>query len=247
MINIIKSLLSDCDYDFVDTVMIPIANGRYELTMFRGEMIENQVYLVISIKESELLNTEINENLVINVANGFRASQIYEPDMDKNTSLVYCVKEDISSVLLKKIKVEIEDDPYYFKKYVFSYSGADAEKFEQLCDQYGKSPLDFVQSYILDTGNFNKFKNNYKNESIYRMISDLVIKLPIIPISFEKQGEMQTVIEHMRSIQKCNEDEIEKLDCIIEAIKDIELAETDKLLNAIFKVWPLKDSEEDHE
>lgn len=42
------------------------------------------------------------------------------------------------------------------------------------------------------------------------MISDLVIKLPIIPISFEKQGEMQTVIEHMRSIQKCNEDEIEK-------------------------------------
>ena len=75
----------------------------------------------------------------------------------------------------------------------------------------------------------------------------MVIKLPIIPISFEKQGEMQTVIEHMRSIQKCNEDEIEKLDCIIEAIKDIELAETDKLLNAIFKVWPLKDSEEDHE
>lgn len=243
MINTIKNLLSECNYEFIDTIMIPISHGEYELAIFKGKFVENQVFLVLSILESELLNDEIDEELVIAVANSFRDLEIYESDMDKNISLIYCVKTDVDSVLMTKRKVEIEDDPYYFKKYVFSYSSSDANRFEQLCNQSGKRPLDFIQSYILDTDNFSKFKNNYKNESVYKMISDLVIKLPMIPISFKKYGEIQTVTEHMKNTQRCSEDEIELLDQIIEDISDIDLSETKTLLKAIFKTWPLEDTE----
>jgi len=244
MINTIKSLLSDCNYDFMNTITISIAESNYELTMFKSEELESQVFLILSILESQLLNDKINEDLIINVANGFRNSEMYESDMDKNTSLVYCVETDINSSLLEKKKVEIEDDPYYFKKYVFSYSNADSEKFEQLCKQFGKRPLDFIQSYILNTDNFSAFKKNYKKETAYKMISDLVIKLPMIPLSFKEYKEIKTVAEYMEEIKKCSKDEIIQLDQIIDDIANIDLSETDELLGAIFKVWPLEDEGE---
>jgi hypothetical protein len=228
----------------MNTITISIAESNYELTMFKSEELESQVFLILSILESQLLNDKINEDLIINVANGFRNSEMYESDMDKNTSLVYCVETDINSSLLEKKKVEIEDDPYYFKKYVFSYSNADSEKFEQLCKQFGKRPLDFIQSYILNTDNFSAFKKNYKKETAYKMISDLVIKLPMIPLSFKEYKEIKTVAEYMEEIKKCSKDEIIQLDQIIDDIANIDLSETDELLGAIFKVWPLEDEGE---
>jgi hypothetical protein len=227
--------------------MISIEQSDYELTIYKSGELENQVFLILSILESQLLDDKINEDLIINVANGFRNSEIYESDMDKNTSLIYCVETDISSPLLDKKKVEIEDDPYFFKKYVFSYSNADSEKFEQLCNQFGKRPLDFVQSYILNTDNFSAFKKNYKKESTYKMISDLVIKLPMIPLSFTEYKEIKTVTEYMDAIEKCSKEEIIRLDQVIEDIANIDLSETDELIKAIFKVWPLEKGEETDE
>lgn len=241
MISIIKSLLTDCNYEYINTAKIEISNIEFSLAIFKGEQVENQIFLVLSMLESQLLNPDISEDLVISVATEFRKSEIYESDMDKNTSLVYCVEMDINSPLLVKRKVEIEDDPYYFKKYVFSYGESDAEKFEQLRKQFGQSPLEFVQGYILDANNFNKFKNNYANESIYKMISDLVIKIPMIPIAFEKKEEIKTITDYMDSIQRCSENEIIMLDKIIEDIVDIEDSDMDLMLNKIFEIWPLNE------
>lgn len=247
MINIIKSLLSDCDYEYIDTIKIDINDVDLTLDMFKGELVDNQVFLVLTILESQLINDEISSELVVSIANEFRNSNMYESEMDKNTSLVYCVQTDVKSQELTKKKVEIEDDPYYFKKYVFSYSVTDEEQFEQLCYQMNESPLKFVQNYILDTENFSKFKNNFSNETVYRMISDLIIKLPMIPISFDEKKEIRSVNYYMKKIQKCTDLEIEQLDKIITSIEDIDDSDTDLLLDKIFSIWPVIEMEEEHE
>lgn len=244
MLNTIKSLLSDCNYEYMETIIITSTDKEHSLSIFMGKLVENQVFLVLSILESDLLEEKIKDELVIDIANAFRNTEIYESDMDKNISLVYCVEKDVNSPHLTKKKVEIEDDPYYFKKYVFSYSKADVEKFEQLCKQYGKTETTFIQNYILNTDNFSKFKINYENENVYRMISDLVIKFPMIPISFEEQEEIKTVEGYMKEIKVCSDNEIEKLDCIIDSISKIEITNTDELLGKIFDVWEVNGNEQ---
>lgn len=243
MLNAIKSLLSDCNYEYMETLKIVSIDKEHSLSIFMGKLVENQVFLVVSIQESDLLEEKIKDELVIDIANAFRNTAIYESDMDKNISLVYCVEKDVNSPHLAKRKVELEDDPYYFKKYVFSYSKTDAEKFEQLCKQYGKTETSFVQSYILNIDNFSKFKTNYENENVYRMISDLVIKFPMIPISFEEQEEIKTVEGYMKEVKVCSDNEIEKLDCIIDSISKIEITNTDELLDKIFDVWGVNGNE----
>ena len=166
--------------------------------------------------------------------------------MDKNTSLIYCVKRDINSDKLDELKVKIEDDPFYFKKYVFVYNDAQADEFKKLCMQYGQIASKLLQTYILDSENFNKFKKNGDNEKIYKLVSELLIKIPIIPINFESRGEIKSVSDYMLDIQKCNNDERERLDCIIEILNDSQ-GNIEQLVDKVLEDWGFVDLEEENE
>lgn len=248
MINVIKSILFDCGYENNVQTEIEFETIKYGLNIFKNKNVESHIFIVLQMLESQLVSLSSNKEFVIEIANFFRESDMYVPDMDKNTSLVYCVENDISSDKVDKLKVKIEDDPFYFKKYVFTYSDAEANEFKKLCKQYGQSPSELIQSYILDADNFNKFKKNADNEKIYRLVSELFVKIPIIPISFKTQGEIQSVSDYMQEIQKCNSDEIEKLDCIIETLRNSEenIGELE-LVDRVLEVWGFVDLEEEYE
>ena len=246
MINVIKSILFDCGYENNVQTEIEFEKIKYSLNIFKNKNVESHIFIVLQILESQLVSLSSNKEFVIEIANFFRESNIYVPDMDKNTSLVYCVESDISSDKMDRLKVKIEDDPFYFKKYVFTYSDAEANEFKKLCKQYRKSSSEFIQTYILDADNFNKFKKNADNEKIYRLVSELFVKIPIIPISFKTQGEIKSVSDYMLEIQKCNSDEIEKLDRIIESLSDLE-ENKEQLVDMILEDWGSFDLEEENE
>ena len=201
---------------------------------------------MLQILESQLVAQDNHKDLVIEIANYFRENDIYVPDMDKNTSLIYCVKRDINSDKLDELKVKIEDDPFYFKKYVFAYSEAQADEFKKLCKQHGQSTGELIQTYILDTENFNKFKKNGDNEKIYKLVSELLIKIPIIPISFDTNGEIKSVSEYMLDIQKCNDDELERLDYIIETLNNSQ-GNIEQLVDKVLEDWGFVGLEEKNE
>lgn len=246
MINVIKSILFDCGYENNVQTEIEFETIKYGLNIFKNKNVESHIFIVLQILESQLVSLSSNKEFVIEIATFFRESNIYVPDMDKNTSLVYCVESDIRSDKLDRLKVKIEDDPFYFKKYVFTYSDAEANEFKKLCKQYGKSSSEFIQTYILDADNFNKFKKNADNEKIYRLVSELLVKIPIIPISFKTQGEIKSVSDYMLEIQKCNSDEIEKLDRIIESLSDLD-ENNEQLVDKILEDWGSFDLEEKNE
>lgn len=246
MINVIKSILFDCGYENNVQTEIEFETIKYGLNIFKNKNVESHIFIVLQILESQLVSLSSNKEFVIEIATFFRECNIYVPDMDKNTSLVYCVESDIRSDKLDRLKVKIEDDPFYFKKYVFTYSDAEANEFKKLCKQYGKSSSEFIQTYILDADNFNKFKKNADNEKIYRLVSELLVKIPIIHISFKTQGEIKSVSDYMLEIQKCNSDEIEKLDRIIESLSDLE-ENNEQLVDKILEDWGSFDLEEKNE
>ena len=216
MINVIKEIMFDCAYENVVQAEVIFEQTAYNLNIFKNRNVESQIFIVLQILESQLVAQKNTQDLVIEIANFFRENDVYVPDMDKNTSLIYCVNSD----KLDKLKVKIEDDPFYFKKYVFAYNDAQADEFKKLSKQHGQTASKLIQTYILDTENFNKFKKNGDNEKIYKLVSELLIKIPIIPINFESRGEIKSVSDYMLDVQKCNNDERERLDCIIETLND---------------------------
>lgn len=246
MINVIKEIMNDCAYENVVQTEVVYGKMKYSLNIFQHNKIESHIFIVLQILESQLVAQDNHKDLVIEIANYFRENDIYVPDMDKNTSLIYCVKRDINSDKLDELKVKIEDDPFYFKKYVFAYSEAQADEFKKLCKQHGQSTGELIQTYILDTENFNKFKKNGDNEKIYKLVSELLIKIPIIPISFDTNGEIKSVSEYMLDIQKCNDDELERLDYIIETLNNSQ-GNIEQLVDKVLEDWGFVGLEEKNE
>ena len=246
MINVIKEIMFDCTYENVVQTEVTFEGKLYNLNIFKHREVESQIFIVLQILESQLVAQNDNKELVIEIANYFRENDVYVPDMDKNTSLIYCVKKDINSDKLDKLKVKIEDDPFYFKKYVFTYEQAQADEFKKLCRQHGQSASELIQTYILDTDKFNNFKKNGDNEKIYKLVSELLIKIPIITISFETNGEIKFASDYMLDVQKCNNDELERLDRIVETLNSSQ-GNIDLLVDKVLEDWGFVDLEEDNE
>lgn len=246
MINVIKEIMNDCAYENVVQTEVVYDKMMYSLNIFQHKKIESHIFIVLQILESQLVAQDNHKDLVIEIANYFRENDIYVPDMDKNTSLIYCVKRDINSDKLDELKVKIEDDPFYFKKYVFVYNDAQADEFKKLCMQYGQTASKLLQTYILDSENFNKFKKNGDNEKIYKLVSELFIKIPIIPINFETNGEIKSVSEYMLDIKKCNDDELNRLDNIIETLNNPQ-ENMEQLVDKVLGDWGFVSLEEKNE
>lgn len=246
MINVIKGIMFGCQYESVVQTEVMFEEMAYNLNIFKNKNVESQVFIVVQILESQLVGQNNNQDLVIEIANFFRENDVYVPDMDKNTSLIYCVKKDIYSEKLDKLKVKIEDDPFYFKKYVFAYSEAQADEFKKICKQYGQAPSELIQTYILDTEKFNRFKKNSDNEQIYQLVSELLIKIPVVPINFESNGEIKSVSDYMLEIQKCNNDEIERLDYIIDTLNESQ-GNIEQLVDKVMEHWGFVDLEDENE
>ena len=134
----------------------------------------------------------------------------------------------------------------YFKKYVFAYNEEQADQFKKLWKQYDYKTGELIQTYILNTDNFNKFKKNNNNEKIYKLVSELLIKIPIIPINFESNGEIKSVSDYMLEIQNCNNRELERLDYIIETLNDSQ-ENIGKLVDEVLEDWGFVDLEEENE
>ena len=243
MINVIKEIMFDCAYENVVQTEITFEEKVYNLNIFKHREVESQIFIVLQILESQLVAQDNYKDLVIEIANYFRENDIYVPDMDKNTSLIYCVKRDIKSNKLDELKVKIEDDPFYFKKYVFAYSEAQSDEFKKLRKQHNWTINELIQTYIFDTENFSKFKKNGDNEKIYKLVSELFIK---IPINFETNGEIKSVSEYMLDIKKCNDDELDRLDNIIETLNSPQ-ENMEQLVNKVLEDWGFVGLEENNE
>ena len=98
-------------------------------------------------------------------------ADFHESDMDKNTTLLVSSVRADNETLNSQAKIKIEDDPYYFKKYVFSYTNANEQKAIQYLE-YKKaekglnfSYIEEISEYLLKAEYFKEYKEKEDNLS----------------------------------------------------------------------------------
>lgn len=133
---------------------------------------------------------------------------IKDKEVDKNSTLLICLKSELlplESNIYRRI-LEIEEDPYYFRKLVLPYTLKQLELIEGISD-FGK----IIKNPLL----FDEFKIACKNkdlsESKYEIISQLYIKLPFLKLPVVTQSKNLVIDEYKELL---NEDEKKVLNFI---------------------------------
>lgn len=122
-----------------------------------------------------------------------------QPELDKNLSLLILIKlNDATGISAAKSSIiKIEENPYFFKKYVLHY--ADTE-YDQLKTQQGdKSAFDFLTQQIVSADCFKTYKNEHRSISWQSLVYRIALKLPFLPITINTNKGLASLFEDNQS------------------------------------------------
>lgn len=211
MINFVKQVLEKHDYQHMGrSIELWSNNNEFFLIQdYDVEELQSTRDITINFFVCDKINQLIHE-----------FEKIQDNRIKKNTSLLIVVKvENLEQEYyrLKKIAMRIEEDEYYFRKYVIFYTEGGLEKLEP-CAQY---LLDYIQDKgsNLEESLFDKFENNMFFDDSYFIAMQLIIKLPFISLPHSN--------EHFETV----EDRIES------RIKTVELMVQERQVNDILNVF----------
>lgn len=226
-----------------------IESGRKESAYFYKKKDEEkkEYYLVDFINSDDLVDFMDREK-ANNLLELFEEQKKLGKDIDKNTSLLLCVrlnnlKNDISSI--KNALLRIEEDDFWFKKYVITYTEASLPDVP-VTGTY----QDYFNQFLLDNETFKEYKNDvYLNEK-YFLIIQLFLKLPFLNVPINTQNNFNTIEDilerqlstiemqfamHLKSIQGLDDPEYwDKL-----KNNSISNTDTDDLINDFFDKFEL--------
>ncbi len=188
---------------------------RKDNSYFYSKKSDNDIeYFLVDFIDAEDLKGYIEGDKASNIFTLFEENRNKKNDVEKNTSLILCVKVDNIKTGIHAIKndiLAIEENDYWFKKYTIVYTdnalpapNTETDIIEQLNKQ------------ILDSGVFQVYKDNiYVNEQYFLTIQ-LYLKLPFLIVPTQSQVNYRTISEILAL--KLTGDDIE----LQEKIKDLE-------------------------
>ena len=158
--------------------------------------------------------------------------------MDKNTTLLLESECKEDETIDHYSKVQIEDDPYYFKKYVFSYSTLEEKRAVEYLQNVKKdaeedfSIVKAVQSYLSDAEKFLSYKTNYCNQPTYAYFSELATKMPIFPLQIVAVDEIKSVTAFLSDeLETESSMNVEALEQLLESGIDFKEASVEGILS----------------
>jgi hypothetical protein len=203
--NILFELLSELKYQTKESFTFDISSDGDKtpiiVTPFVSVEYPCQTYLVIETENQAL--GKVNNDYLKALVLAFRKADFHESDMDKNTTLVITSARPDTEPLNSDAKVKIEDDPYYFKKYVFSYTSA-SERLATSFIEHKKtecanefSYVNEVINYLMNAEEFGKYKDKKDELSTYSYFVELVTKIPAFPLNIRNSEEIKSVSEFL--------------------------------------------------
>ena len=233
--NIIFQVLSELRYQAKTPFKFKVGDDiEFEAYPFVSINYPSQVLLVVELKYT-LLNLVRNGDFMPNLAKGFCSQDFHKGEMDKNISLILKsigTKEELSD---SSEKIKIEDDPYYFKKYVFAYDeqtekkAVDYFEHKKSTREGSFSFVEEIQDYLLKTDMFEKYKANPKNEEVYSYMVELATKLAMIPLKVSCANQIKTVESYFK--EYVEESEINAIQNFIFSNVNVAEDEVDKILD----------------
>lgn len=171
MIRILQKIFTENGFGVQHFISMP--TNIFALDFDRGSY-----YLAIFVEERMLDHTSVELfNSYFDEVKGLEEG--YRPDMDKNISLIVCVKRsgNFLDPILNKIIFDIEEDPYFFKKYVLTYTDL---QVEMLLKNQSGSIMEYLYRVLNDDNLFQEHKNDPFQNTEYNLVSKLFIKLPFL-------------------------------------------------------------------
>lgn len=182
--TIVCKLLSELGYEGVQK---KILTNEIELLMFINNNTKLTQYYIITLCEKNVFKKTDFEQMQMNIYTILLEQNKKEPSIEKNTSWLIGIKcEDGYGDLMEKI-LNIEENPYYFKKMVLPYGDEEVVGLmneSNNCEQL----ILFLQQEILKVNRFEAFYE--KKDKVYDFISKLFIKIPSIELLISKEKQL---------------------------------------------------------
>ena len=201
--NIINDVVEELNYRQEKTFVVAYTSltACNEITVkpYVSNDYLSQVFLLIELSD-EKLHEVVETDLVKMIALSFRKSSFHVAEMDKNTSLIVVSEFETGKENDKESKVKIEDDPYYFKKYVFSYNAVSERNAADWMKQNrnDRNVVECIQEYVTDTERFTSFKIDFNNEPVYTYFMELITKIPSFPMSTGGKQNLKSVEDYLK-------------------------------------------------
>lgn len=200
--DIILNVLENLHFVFRNSFFVECAIDNHksmavDVKLLISDENDSQVFLVIDCENSQLVDY-VDGKIIKEIALKFRKNECHRAEMDRNTSLLLVCKHAVDAIDTSS-KVKIEDDPYYFKKYVFSYDEIGLENASNWLEENKEkgSVISLIQEYITDTNHFARYKDNHQNEAIYTFFMELVTKLHCFPMKTAETKNIKTVRDYL--------------------------------------------------
>ncbi len=217
-------------FDWIDMILkrnnfktLDVAEGieDYIKELEKGKLIKYALYQSVGMCIQYLLILDIGDIKISSIDLGIEQRKIYksllelgdilEPEFDKNVSLLLCVDNSAEEENLEKKILEIEEDPYCFKKFVLTYSQKEIEFLEKQTDR--NAIWNYMQQVVVG---LREGEINFSDIGI-KFIMKLYIKLPFLPADIAKQQEKPKLMEEIENSLE------EKYRGIWESIKDMDI------------------------
>lgn len=184
---------------------------------FVSEQYPDDVYLLVSIQPAELMHT-VDNSFMSALAISFRKQLFHRSAMDRNTTLLLSCLCNAEEQINHDLRVQLEDDPYYFKKYVFTYTSADEAAAEQYVAENRRedeSLIDIIRGCLLNTTMFAAYKGNNPAQRAYAYFVELMTKVTVLPIRPDSSGSIESVetiwFNELQKTQVINMEALEKV------------------------------------
>lgn len=187
-------------------------NNLFEGSEFSKINLQDSVYLFSSTKENRsaywlVLEVSSPIQALKGQANLFSQCKeaVQDKALDKNISLLilWNTGGDLNQVDMKQQIMRVEEDPYFFKKYVLYFS---TEELKYLVNSLNQTSLhSFLHDHLTLTTTFSEYKKNpISQESWKPLLYRISIKLPFISVPTEESRSLdslfrqndQVVLEH---------------------------------------------------
>ena len=202
MINIMKKIFTSNGYDIKDAFDDINVNGF--IASINNEN-KKEYYFIIDLDIAQIEEGLMDDTIDKIVRNYWKIDVLKEyyvgSDYKKNTSLIVLVKADsvFDEYKLSNKIYDIEESPYFFKRYVILYTDKQMKLIENInVGQY--------QSILSDKKKFVDYKKSKKGEDnfnsklkndvlIYDIISKLYIKIPFLVYKFDGDDKLPILAE----------------------------------------------------
>lgn len=144
-----------------------------------------------------IIETDNLNNVIENQSNYFEQARnrINNEWFDKNVSLLILHKvEDFDNI--QSLVLEIEENPYLFKKQVILYREIERENLNRAIEAEENTIKDFIENKILDEAIFKIHKENINNNDYESLLYRLAHKIPFIKLNIIQENGLEALTDN---------------------------------------------------